>query len=109
MSAAETLPALPDDDKEGWRTSSQAPLVFTALQGPVGNRMYAVTFILDYVQLQFDSHGLNAWTTLSVIREGNVADRGTLEFRNELCRPIGRNVVDCQLTPDYLSIVFDNC
>jgi hypothetical protein len=109
MCAAETSPAPRDDDKEWWRTSSQDPLVIAALQGLVGDRLYAVTFILDYVQLQFNGHGLNAWTTLSVIRKGNAAVPGALEFRNELCRPIGRNVVDCRLTPDYLSIVFDDC
>jgi hypothetical protein len=52
-----------------------------------GRRLHAVTFILDYVQLQFDAPlTINAFTRVSVRPNGeNVTGDDDDQFRNFLC------------------------
>ena len=88
--------------------SPDHPVLHPALAGLVGDRMHAVTFILDYVQLQFDDHALNAYSPLSVVRGQNVVRQGWQAFRNELCSQIGKRVTGYQLAAKYLEIAFDD-
>ena len=81
-------------------------LIAASLAGLVGDRMYAVTFILNYVQLQFDEHGLNAYSPLSVVHDGTVVRQGWQHFRNSICDLIGQNVTSCRLERKYLEMGF---
>jgi hypothetical protein len=89
-------------------SSPDDPIVASALAGLVGDRLHAVTFILDFVQLQFDDHALNAYSPLSVVRGQNVVRQGWQAFRNELCGQISKRVNGCRLAAKYLEIAFDD-
>ena len=99
----------PDEESNAgwWQRSGQDPFALAALNGLVGDRLYAVTFILDYIQFQFDSHRINANSRLLVLDTEKELDVRDNDFRNALCRPIGKNVVGYRLTEEYLAIVFD--
>lgn len=59
-----------------------------------GRRLHAVTFILDYVRLQFDAPlTVNAFTRVSVRPNGeNVTGDDDDQFRNLLCAQISKIV-----------------
>jgi hypothetical protein len=59
-----------------------------------GRRLQAVTFILDYVQLQFDPPlTINAFTRVSVRPNGEqVRGDDDIQFRNLLCAQISKVV-----------------
>jgi len=74
----------------------------------IGEQLSAVSFIMDYLQLQFDAFVLTVLTPLSV-NTGSSSDRlGDLPYRDALCERIARNVNEVDLASDYLRITFDD-
>jgi hypothetical protein len=59
----------------------------------VGEKLSAITFVLDYWQLQFDGPSINVLTRLEVSVGGRKARDGDDQFRNLICGQIGK-VVD---------------
>ena len=59
-----------------------------------GRRLHAVTFVLDYVQLQFEpALTISAFTRVSVRPNGeSVTDDDDDQFRNLLCAQISKEV-----------------
>jgi hypothetical protein len=67
--------------------------VNTISQHVVGRRLSAVTFILDYIQLQFDPPPtINALTPVTVRSGDRRAISGEETFRNLLCEQIPKTV-----------------
>ena len=58
----------------------------------VGEQLSAVTFVQDYVQLQFDGPILNALTVVTVATPRERARSGDDQFRNLLCSCITKRV-----------------
>jgi hypothetical protein len=71
----------------------QANVVETISQHVVGRRLSAVTFVLDYIQLQFDPPPtINALTPVTVRSGNRRAISGDEDFRNLLCEQIPKTV-----------------
>jgi hypothetical protein len=63
--------------------------------GIVGEKLSAITFVLDYWQLQFDGPAINALTRLQVsANNGIVLSDGDDQFRNLICGQIGKVVAE---------------
>jgi hypothetical protein len=60
----------------------------------VGMDLSAVTFVRDYVQLDFDGPKFNVLTPITVASSSNCAISGGDPFRNRLCDQIGKVVSD---------------
>jgi hypothetical protein len=59
----------------------------------VGEQLSGVTFVMDYIQLQFNPPPiLNAYTPVSVLFEGKHCVSGEDQFRNRLCQQITKIV-----------------
>jgi hypothetical protein len=59
----------------------------------IGERLSGVTFVLDYLQLQFDPPPtLNVYTSVTVVSGGRSARQGDDQFRNLLCDQIPKVV-----------------
>ena len=67
------------------------------VQQLVGNQLSAVTFVQDYLQLQFDGPTLNAMTVVTVITPKGLAKTGDDQFRNLLCSCIAKQVSRVEL------------
>lgn len=75
----------------------------------VGEKLSAITFVLDYWQLQFDGPSINALTRLDVSADGVVLRDGHDQFRNLICDRIGKVVVSVALTrPEAFTITFED-
>jgi len=67
-------------------------------QQVVGRRLSGVTFVMDYIQLQFDPPPtINALTPITVESGGRTAISGDESFRNLLCEQIPKTVTDVSL------------
>jgi hypothetical protein len=70
----------------------------TIRQHVVGRRLSGVTFVMDYIQLQFDPPPtVNALTPITVCAGGRTAVSGDEPFRNLLCEQIPKTVTDVSL------------
>lgn len=59
----------------------------------VGQRLSGVTFVMDYVQLQFDPPPtINAYTPITIRSGGRTAVSGEETFRNLICEQIPKTV-----------------
>src|SRR5437588_3157155 len=76
------------DDKGRLRVHEE-PEPFQAI---VGEKLSAITFVLDYWQLQFDGPSINALTRLEVSANGYKLRDGDDQFRNLFCGQIGKVV-----------------
>jgi hypothetical protein len=76
----------------------------------VGRRLSGVTFVMDYVQLQFDPPPtINALTPITVRAGSRTAVSGEEAFRNLLCEQMPKTVISVTLTNgEELSIAFDD-
>jgi len=63
----------------------------------IGEKLSAITFVLDYWQLQFDGPSINALTRLEVRADGQNARDGDDQFRNLICGQIGKIVGSVKL------------
>ena len=75
----------------------------------VGEKLSAVTFVLDYYQLQFDGPTFNVMTPITVISDELTTKSGNNQFRNHLCEQIGKIVKVLELIDgQFLSIQFED-
>jgi hypothetical protein len=58
----------------------------------VGEKLSAITFVLDYWQLQFDGSSITALTRLEVRADGRTLRNTDDQFRNLICSQIGKTV-----------------
>src|SRR5690348_10660052 len=81
----------------------------TVLQQLRGEQLSAVTFVQDYLQLDFDGAGFSIFTPVSVDRGDAVARSGDENFRNALCEQISKRVEDVTLKAgEALAITFED-
>jgi hypothetical protein len=66
----------------------------------IGTEMSAVTFVRDYVQLDFDGPKFNALTQITVASSKGFAVTGNDQFRNHLCEQIAKPVADVRITEE---------
>jgi len=63
----------------------------------VGEKLSAITFVMDYWQLQFDGPTINALTRVQVSADGTFLRDGDDQFRNLICGQIGKIVAEVAL------------
>ncbi|MDI4231443.1 hypothetical protein OZ411_01270 [Bradyrhizobium sp. Arg237L] len=63
----------------------------------VGEKLSAITFVLDYWQLQFDGPTINALSRLEVSAGETSLRDGHDQFRNLICDQIGKIVASVAL------------
>lgn len=76
----------------------------------VGEQLSGVTFVMDYLQLQFNpAPTINVYTPLTVRCDGKTYVSGEDPFRNKLCEQITKLVksVECN-HEEYFLIVFED-
>ncbi|MFC4526351.1 hypothetical protein ISN76_19000 [Dyella halodurans] len=71
-----------------------------------GRQLTAVTFVWDYLQLQFDGPALNVMNTVAVSSQEQSARTGDNQFRNLLCSHISGRVQAVDINADEVSIEF---
>lgn len=77
------------------------------IESVVGEKLSAITFVLDYWQLQFDGPTINVFTRLDVSANGLDLSDGHDQFRNLICGQIGKVVADVALVqPEAFTITF---
>ena len=74
----------------------------------VGEQLSAVSFVMDYLQLQFDAYFLTVLTSLTVVVDQTSHRPGDLNYRNTLCERITHKVEHVALTGEYLRVGFDD-
>ena len=74
----------------------------------VGEQLSAVSFVMDYLQLQFDAYFLTVLTPLTVTIGEQSYRLGDLSYRDALCERISRRVNDVALAADHLRISYDD-
>lgn len=74
------------------------------LEELAGRQLSAVTFLRDYVQLQFDGPVLNVMNTMVASSHEHSARTGDDQFRNLLCGHICGQVQAVDISFDALSI-----
>ena len=75
----------------------------------IGEMLSAVTFVMDYWQLQFDGPTINALSRLEVFSEGTTLRDGHDQFRNVICSQIGKAVTAVKLVQlEALTITFSD-
>ncbi|HEY0460838.1 MAG TPA: hypothetical protein VGC97_17005 [Pyrinomonadaceae bacterium] len=74
----------------------------------IGEQLSAVSFVMDYLQLQFNGYFLTVLTPLVVVTNDRTYSFGDLGFRDTLCERIAQKVIEIVLTSDYLRIVFED-
>lgn len=75
----------------------------------VGEKLSSVTFVLDYLQLDFDGSGFTMFIWPTIFYEGEKNVFGETKYRNSLCALIARIVTRVEYTEDVLlRIVFDD-
>jgi hypothetical protein len=83
--------------------------VDSSLQQIVGEQLSAVTFVMDYVQLQFNPPPmLNALTPITVRSASGAARSGQDQFRNRLCEQIAKTVASVMVNDEEFLIIFDD-
>jgi hypothetical protein len=75
----------------------------------VGEKLSAITFVLDYWQLHFRRPTINALSRMEVSTNGVVLRDGHDQFRNLICGQIGKVVAAVALLqPEAFSITFED-
>src|SRR6185369_1096156 len=76
----------------------------------VGEQLSGVTFVMDYLQLQFNPPPIiNVYTPLSVFSHGDFVRSGDDQFRNRLCEQITKIVKSVDVVRgDALKITFQD-
>lgn len=72
-----------------------------SLQVLVGEKLSSVTFALDYWQLDFDGHGFNVMSKITVTGAGWTVDSGDPGFRDRLCDQLAKVVLYAELKNDH--------
>ena len=75
----------------------------------VGEKLSAITFVMDYWQLQFDGPTINALTQVKVSADGSVLRDGDDQFRNLICGQIGKIVAEVAIAnSESFAITFED-
>jgi len=75
----------------------------------IGEKLSAITFVLDYWQLQFDGPSINVLTRLEVSADGSVFRDRDDQFRNIICGQIGKIVLQVALIqPEASTVIFED-
>ena len=74
----------------------------------VGEQLSAVSFVMDYLQLQFDAYFLTVLTPLVILVGEQSYRLGDLPYRDALCERITHIVKEVTLSADHLRIGFDD-
>lgn len=83
-----------------------APLDHELYQEIVGRKLSAVTFVTNYVQLQFDPPPrINAYSPITVISGGGRVASSDDQFRNRLCEQITTVVRSVDVSPDEAFVI----
>ncbi len=64
-----------------------------SLQVLIGEKLSSVTFVLDYWQLDFDGHGFNVMSTITVKDATWTVNSGEPGFRDRLCEQLAKIVL----------------
>jgi hypothetical protein len=80
----------------------------SAFAAIVGSRLSSVTFLMDYVQCDFDGATLTAYTLPTVSVGGRSWSRREVGWRDALCERIGSVVHGVVCSDDHLTIDFDD-
>jgi hypothetical protein len=82
----------------------------SVFQQIVGEQLSGVTFVMDYLQLQFNPPPtMNVYTPLTVSSRGNIVRSGDDQFRDRLCEQITKIVKSVSVVPgDSLKITFQD-
>jgi hypothetical protein len=84
------------------------PTLAEAMEKIVGSALSSVTFVADYVQLDFDGPNLTAYT-LPIVRLGSQHIQWEQPgYRDALCRQIGRRVERVRVDDQYVSVLFED-
>jgi len=67
----------------------ELPHILTAI---IGEYLSSVTFVMDYVQLDFNGHGLNLYVWPVVVIGDRASRQQEIGYRDALCALIGKNV-----------------
>jgi len=84
-----------------------SPRIQTELSNQiVGQQLSGVTFVMDYLQLQFNPPPIiNAYTPVTVISGGLISVSGEDQFRNRLCDQITRIVKSVALKEEEALVI----
>ena len=76
----------------------------------VGEQLSGVTFVMSYIQLQFNPPPMiNVYTPVTVFSHGEFVRSGDDQFRNRLCEQITKIVESVGVVPgDALKITFQD-
>jgi hypothetical protein len=79
-------------------------------QQVVGEQLSGVTFVMHYLQLQFNPPPIiNVYTPVTVFSRGESVRSGDDQFRNRLCEQIAKIVKSVGVVPgDALKITFED-
>ena len=82
---------------------------FDFLNQIVGERLTAITFVLDYYQFQFDGPMFNVLTPVSVASAAGRAVSGDDQFRNLVCGQIAKVVRSASVQEgDAIVVTFED-
>ena len=71
-----------------------------------GRELAAVSFVRDYLQLQFEPGLLNLYAWPAVIRDEVKLELGDSGYRDSICDQIGRQVMHVSNSNDLITFVF---
>ena len=91
-----------------WMDMSKIEENTRSLSRIVGEQLSAVSFVMDYLQLQFNNYFLTVLTPLTVLAGEQSFRLGDLPYRDALCERITHIVKSVVLATDYLRIDFDD-
>ncbi|NEX91357.1 hypothetical protein [Caulobacter sp. 17J65-9] len=79
-----------------------------ALQVLTGERLSAVTFLKDYLQLDFDGHVISAYALTDVRDEDGTITADDPGFRDALCARIGWEVAGAEVGAERVLVRFED-
>lgn len=71
----------------------------------VGEELNAIQFVMDYLQVHFNSKGFTfyIWPSLSI--NSDIYEFGHIDYRNKLCELIGKIVSDVYIIENDLLVI----
>jgi hypothetical protein len=74
-----------------------------------GEKLSSITFVMDYLQMDFDGNGFNMYIWPEVIVDDEVYKFGENEYQNKLCSFITKQVKEIEYEDEVrLGIVFQD-
>jgi len=72
----------------------------------IGAQLSAVTFVMDYLQLQFDGRTINVFNPLTIMTEAGSIQSWNPGFRDLLCSQITKKVKEVQIMDGEKLLLF---